>query len=152
MHTQPNRFLQQLQKQYPEHFTHKKVLEAGGDVRRYFSDCSYAAHHGLHATPIHRLDMANTFDVTTHIGTLHYDRNWINTLCAMYRNLKSGGAIIVTCAGPNSVMYEDDEAPPHYHAISIDEFTALLPATAFTNYQIGYALTTHDLEFFGVKK
>ena len=152
MHTQPNRFLQHLQKQYPEHFTHKKVLEAGGDVRRYFNNCSYAVHHGVHATPIHRLDMPNTFNVITHTGALHYDHNWINTLCAMYRNLKSGGALIITCAGPNSPLYEEDDTPPHYHALSIDELTALLPPTAFTTYQIGYALTTHYLEFFGVKK
>jgi len=152
MHTQPSRFMQQLQKHYPEHFFKKKVLEAAGDMRQYFSNCSYAVHHGIHVTPIHRLDMPAAFDVIVHTGTLHYDRNWINTLCAMYRNLKSGGALIVTCAGPKSILYEDDDAPLYYHPIGIDELAALLPITVFTTYQIGYAAGTHELEFFGVKR
>jgi SAM-dependent methyltransferase len=129
MQTQINRFMQQLQKQHPEHFVNKKVLEAGGPagggVRRCFSNCSYAVHHGAQVTPIHRLDMPNTFDVIVHAGTLHYDRHWINTLCAMYRNLKSGGALIITCAGPKTALYEDDEPPIHYQPLGIDELAGI---------------------------
>ena len=153
MPTKPNPFLQQLQKTFPHHFSHKKVLEAGGDARQYFTNCSYAVHHGTHHTPVYRMDMPNHFDVVIHQGTLHDDPNWINTLCAMYRNLKSGGALIVTCAGPHARLYGDEEdAQANYHAVGIEEIKALLPPDGFTTYQSGYALTTHNLQFFGVKK
>jgi SAM-dependent methyltransferase len=148
--------LQQLQKQFPDYFNGKKVMEAGcpvgGGLRRYFSNCSYAVQHGAQVAPMHRLDMPNTFDVIIHAGTLHYDRHWINTLCAMYRNLKPGGALIITCTGPKSALYEDDEPPAYYQPLSTDEVTALLPANAFSIFRCGYAASTHDLEFFGVKK
>ncbi len=153
MQTKPDPFLQLLQKKYPQYFAHKKVLEAGGETRRYFTNCSYAVHHGTHHTPVYRLEMPSHFDVIIHHDTLHYDQNWINTLCAMYRNLKSGGALIVTSAGPNTVLYGEEEEPPaNYHALGTEELKALLPPNAFTTYQIGYAQTTHALEFFGVKK
>ena len=50
----------------------------------------------------------------------------------MYRNLKSGGALIVTSAGPNTVLYGEEEEPPaNYHALGTEELKALLPPNAF---------------------
>jgi hypothetical protein len=90
---------------------------------------------------------------------LEHDVHWQDSLKSMYDNLRSGGLLILTCAGPNRHEHGTTRTTPkdapftndYYRNISTDDFSSVLPHTLFDEYELLYNRTKTDLYFHGKK-
>jgi SAM-dependent methyltransferase len=104
-------FVSALKVNFPSYFKGKRVLECGscninGSVRSFFHDCYYL---GIDVVPGPDVDIvkkasefksSELFDVVISCEMLEHDPQWPESLANMYRLLRSGGLMIVTCAAP----------------------------------------------------
>jgi hypothetical protein len=78
----------------------------------------------------------------------------------MYENLKRGGILIFTCAGPTRQPHGFADHTPqdspftneYYRNISIEDFESVLPQDLFSVSEIFYKRNMADLLFWGIKK
>lgn len=171
MHQEVNLFIQKVKDKYPDYFNKKKVLEVGsldinGSVRKYFTDCDYwgldvGKGPGVDIVcPIHEYLDESQHDVVISTEMLEHDKYWKDSLQSMYNNLKPGGLLILTCAGPNRQEHGTTRTTPqdspfttdYYRNISIEDFISILPPQDFQISEIKYAGDKIDLQFYGIKK
>jgi hypothetical protein len=78
----------------------------------------------------------------------------------MYDNLKVGGILIFTCAGPTRQEHGTTRTTPGdaphtndwYRNISIEDFQSILPMEKWSVMDIKYVRGQADLLFYGIKK
>lgn len=171
MHREVDEFILSVQSKYPEYFTSKKVLEVGsldinGSVRRHFTGCDYTGidvgpGKGVDlVSPIHLFQHPDEYDTLISTEMLEHDQYWQKSLQVMYLNLKKGGLLLLTCAGPNRQEHGTTRTTPgdapftndYYRNISCEDFESILPKEFFTEYSLGLYRGDCDLYFYGIKK
>jgi len=170
MHTEPAEFFKELKEKYPTYFNKKDVLEVGsldinGSIRGFFEKCNYL---GIDIGPgpgvdkiihIHKLHEPDKYHVVASTEMLEHDQFWRESLLRMYENLKSGGILIITCAGPDRQEHGTSRTTPQdspftnewYKNISIEDFQTVLPTSLFVTSYIAYLRNAADLVFWGIK-
>lgn len=179
-HREQAEFCTKIQQTYPELFINKKVIDFGsfdvnGNNRYLFTGGSYL---GLDAGPgknvdivclAHKYDAADaSFDVVVSTEMLEHDPWWRLSLRNMYRVLKSGGVLLITCAAPGREehgtvrqvghwhpAFAYDEAKTYYGNLDENNFREVFDCeNEFTDY--GFAasdnLSHPDTYFYGIKK
>lgn len=171
MHIEVQQFVGHVRQLLPDYFQNKKVLEVGslninGTVRVFFNDCDYtgidlAEGPGVDKTiSIHELVEPSTYDVVISTEMLEHDKHWKDSLWRMYDNLKAGGLMILTCAGPQRPEHGTTRTSPqdspfttdYYRNISAEDFIGVLGGTLFQSPHLQYERGEQDLMFFGIKK
>lgn len=170
MHRECYQFLKEVKKCHPRRFRFKRVLEVGsryinGTARKLFWFCDYT---GLDLDKGRCVDVVchgadweadNHYEVVISCEALEHDSRWEESLEVMYRNLKPGGLLIVTCASINRAEHGTTRTLPqdspstndHYRNISTDDFFGVLPIGLFREYFLGTRRKGQDLLFFGIK-
>jgi len=184
-HLEQFQFIEMIRFSFPSFFDSKIVLEVGslninGSVREFFKDCNYT---GIDVGPGPGVDIvchgetynapAKIFDTVISCECFEHNPFWVETFKNMIRMCKSGGLIIMTCAGEGREEHGTARTQPHnspltvqigwqdYYKnlteqdfrnnISIDEF--------FSVYQFSEQIHSgesnpfaKDLNFWGIKK
>lgn len=170
MHHEVDQHVREVKAKHPEYFKDKQVLEVGslninGSIRSHFEKCRYI---GLDVgegpgvdivSPIHLFRMSPEFDTVISTEMLEHDVHWEESLKSMYENLKPGGLLILTCAGPTRQEHGTKRTTPqdspyttdYYRNISIEDFESILPKEFFSESSIKYVRHQADLCFFGIK-
>lgn len=180
MHGQVNLFIEEVKKKYPHFFKEKKVLEVGsldinGSIRPYFENCDYTGLDlgegkgvdivgPIHEHHIGTLDTGQiiywAYDVIVSTEMLEHDVHWKESLVSMYNNLKPGGLLILTCAGPNRHEHGTKRTTPqdspfttdYYRNISMKDFMEVLPLPKnFADFKLNLVRGDTDLQFYGIK-
>lgn len=130
-------YVKRIRSLYPSHFTGRRVLEVGsrivnGTVRDLFDSCHY---FGLDLGPgpgvdevCHVADMIAPslyFDTVISCEALEHDRRWTESLVAMYALVKSGGLLLITCAGPGREEHGTHKHGPESSPYTLDWYKAL---------------------------
>jgi len=171
MHTEPYNFVKELSQKLPQYFNNKKVLEVGsldinGSVRQFFRQCDYTGIDLGEGKGVDRVigiqDLHEPLSYDTVISTemLEHDRYWERSLKSMYDNLKVGGLLILSCAGPDRQEHGTSRQHPGdapftndwYRNISQEDFGSVLPMELFTDMHLKYMRGMADLLFYGIKK
>ncbi len=174
MHLAVKRFIKDVRKELPYKFRLKRVLEVGskninGSPRKYFWFCNYtgvdlSAGKGVDEIGfIHELrhtkDLTG-FDVCISTECLEHDVYWRETLTDMFRRLKAGGLMIITCAGierqehgtRRTTPFASPDTLDYYRNISKEDFKSVLPCELFDLYVLMNGRDKQDLYFYGIKK
>lgn len=155
-----------LVSKYSEIFIGTKVLEAGshninGSVRKYFSESKEYVGVDWRPGPdvdyvslMHKYDSRPNgyFDVVVSTSFLEHDPYWKLSLARMLALLRDGGALIVTCAGPEFPAHEIDTAPdkpghegPYYRGIPYNELIDEVRSTCdFSEINVGSGESMRD--------
>lgn len=103
-------FIESVKKRFPGHFSGARVLEIGslsinGSVRSYFEGGNYI---GVDVAPGPGVDEAcqgqlvghptAAFDVVISCECLEHNPFWVETVSNMFRMVKPGGLVIISCA------------------------------------------------------
>lgn len=164
------RFCQSIQRKFPKHFINKRVVDVGsldinGNNRRFFWFCHYTGIDLYFGKNVDRVGLAHEIirdftNVDTIISTeaLEHDKFNHLTLPAMYKALKPGGLLLITCAGEGRKEHGTSEHSPtcspgtndFYCNVSHSLFQEYLSPTLFSEYMIRTVNT--DLQFYGIKK
>lgn len=171
MHNAVRKFIKQVRRKHPSHFFGKKVLEVGswnhnGTVRDYFWLADYLGIDIFKGkcvdkvTRAHDLKMRHHFDVVISTGSLEHDEYLRDTLRQSINNLKPGGLMLLTAAGPNfpehGTTKNSPESSPHtnkhYQSIWIEDVSDILSPHLFSSYHLEYRNNEEDLMFYGIKK
>lgn len=171
MHTEVTEFLESIKNMFPDYFKGTNVLEGGsldlnGSARQYFSDSHYVGVDigpgaGVNAvTPVHLYSTNIVFDVVLSTEMLEHDTYWKLSLQNMYKLLKSGGIMIITCAGPERAEHGTFRTSPkdspytndYYRNIDHNDFFSVLSPDLFKPYEYGYKRGMNDFMFWGIKK
>jgi SAM-dependent methyltransferase len=110
-HFEQQQYVQDVRHKFPSFFRNRKVLEVGsldinGTVRTFFEHCEYI---GIDVGSGPGVDVVcggqvysapdNTFDTIISCECFEHNPFWVETFANMIRMCKSGGLIIMTCAG-----------------------------------------------------
>lgn len=171
MHPEPHDFVRDIKDDHPEYFTGKKVLEVGslninGTIRTFFKDCDYTGidlgvGKGVDKVcSIADFKEPGQYDVVISTEMLEHDKTWEASLKQMYENLKPGGLLILTCAGPDRAEHGTTITTPqdspfttdYYRNIAVEDFLSVLKGEFFKRYTIKYMRGKADLMFWGEKK
>jgi len=173
MHPESWQFIDHVRWEHREFFTGKKVLEVGsldinGSVRQFFDNCDYEGIDIAEGKGVDRVVLAHQFfrdeayDVVISSEMLEHDQFWFSSLKQMYRNLKPGGLMIITCAGPNrpehgTARTNDAYSSPftaesnYYQNLTVEDFQKAIPLDLFADAELMYARKGEDLYFRGIK-
>lgn len=144
-------------------------LDVNGNNRYLFPHASYV---GIDVAPGPNVDVickASEFkpdrlaDVVISTEMLEHDAEWPSSLGAMFRALRPGGLLIVTCAGPGrpehgTARSEPGSSPnqlwPDYYAnLTPYELREVFPWDAFEAFGLEYErFPSADSRFWGIKK
>lgn len=176
MHPEAIEFCQSVKRQFPQMFHGKTVLDVGsydvnGNNRHLFTDCAYTGID-VAAGPnvdkigeVHQvLSGAEECDVVICTEMLEHDPNWVLSIRAMYRALKPGGLLIITCATTgrkeHGTSKSEPEANPgfkalgdYYQNLTIDDIDDALAEekAEFTQSFVKINSDVCDLYFWGIK-
>lgn len=131
MHASIQVWVSGIRERFPDHFRPGvRVLEYGsrninGGVRPWFQGS--AEYVGIDYHPGPGVDWTGCahdyehpvgqFDVVITTETLEHDPYWERTLEHAVRNLRPGGLLVMTCAGPKRPPHNHDDSPtPGYYA------------------------------------
>lgn len=171
MHTEVTHHIIKTKNLFTEYFSNKKILEVGsldinGSIRGAFHNCEYIGldvgeGKGVDVVcPIHEYIHPLEFDVVVSTEMLEHDVHWQDSLKQMYENLKPGGLLILTCAGPQRQEHGTTRTTPGdapftndwYRNITLEDFSSILPKELFNEYYLAYTRGDTDLNFYGIKK
>lgn len=170
MHTEVKHHLRAVKKRFPQYFRFKRVLEAGsqninGSPRPFFWFCKYVGvdlgpGRGVDVVcPIAAYEDKELFDVVLSCEMAEHDETWEASFIAMFGNLKPGGLLIITCAGPKRAEHGTRRSEPecspfttdYYRNISKEDFKSVLPLAMFQACELRYERDGEDLMFWGIK-
>jgi len=141
-HVQQERFVEFVKYFFPNFFSGANVLEVGsldvnGTIRRYFKDCNYT---GIDIAEGPGVDVvcqgqaydapAGTFDTVVSCEAMEHDPHWRDTFENMLRLCKSGGLVLVTCAGVGRPEHGTVRREPGASPLTISLGIPSLEATA----------------------
>lgn len=142
-------------------------MNINGSPRKFFYNLWKGSYTGMDIAPgkgvdrigyIH-FEAPGQYDVVLSTEMLEHDQYWNLSLKAMYDNLKPGGLLIITCAGPHRAPHGVSWAHPllspatndYYRNLSMADFMEVLPPELFSPYRLRYANGMEDLQFMGIK-
>lgn len=171
VHLDQQRFCEEIMKAMPEHFIDANVLDSGSlDINgnnRYLlgPGCRYT---GVDIGPGKNVDFVcriadfkpgvyNEFDTVVSTEQLEHDRDWKDSLRAMYRLVKPGGLLLMTCAGPGRGEHGTTKCSPgdspytndYYQNLDPRELEEFLAGFFWEEMEL-YAEGV-DIYFYGVK-
>lgn len=166
-------FVKKVKDKYPFFFTGKDVVEFGsldlnGSVRQFFNTCDYTGVDIAKGNGVDVVSNCHTFcslsekkyDVVISCEMLEHDRYWALSLNSMFKILKQGGLIILTCAYIGRAEHGTHENSPsdspltndHYRNLNDFDIVFIIQPTDFTEYYIEKDINHFDLFFYGIKK
>lgn len=177
-HHQQVNFCTAVLNQYPDLFKDKKVLDMGsfdvnGNNRYLFSGGSYI---GVDAGPGKNVDVVSlaheyndpdsSFDVVVSTEMLEHDMYWRESLLNMLRLLKSGGMLLITCAGEGREEHGTIRQVGHWHPafahqgfneyyknLNEEDFREVFDCdTEFSQYKFEDNPESCDTYFYGIKR
>lgn len=171
MHGEVENHVKKTKTLFPEFFSEKKVLEVGsldinGSVRSFFEGCEYigldlGVGKGVDVIcPIAEYLHPEEFDVVISTECGEHSRTWHQDLVQMYANLKPGGLLIYTAAGPKRQEHGTTRSSPGdapwtndwYRNIDISDFRSALSDSLFANQELKLVRADCDITFYGIKK
>jgi len=104
-----------------------------------------------------RIQDGDRFETIISTECLEHDRYLVQTLEEMYKKLKAGGLLIISCGGDGRWVHGTSDSHPelspdttdYYMNISNRIFSGILPPSLFDVYHL--AQVDHDLQFYGLK-
>lgn len=122
MHREIWDWLRQTRHEHPALFSGGRVLECGASIVNYtarglFPLSEYVGidvHPGAGVdvvTLVHDYEAESPFDVVVSTQMLEHDPYWRESVAAMVKALKPGGALLLTYASPNCPRHGDDDSP-----------------------------------------
>ena len=166
MHDEVIQFTREMVRQFPDH-ARGCVLEIGslvinGSVRYEFPKAmmylgvDVQSGEGVDLVGLgHEIDLPKKdFDVLVCTEVLEHDPYWWASLLNGYKHLRSGGIIIMTCAGPNRAPHNVDDSPtPGYYAnVTAKQMEAWATAVAGLNdFEARQIRGDMDTHFWAVK-
>ena len=172
-HKEQRDFCKSVKARRPRHFKDCKVLDCGsldinGSNKPLFDDCDYIGAdlgEGKNVdiiSTLHTLPFADEhFDTIISTECFEHDRHFIGSLKNITRMLSKGGLFIFTCATTGRREHGTTRTSPadapftndYYMNITESDIRAVLNVgSLFSDYQFSEVHTTHDLQFWGVKK
>ena len=176
-HQQQFDYIEKLRSKFPEYFSHKKILEVGslninGSIRVFFNQCDYL---GIDVGPGKDVDLVcegqlldhpnDTYDTVGSCECFEHNPHWVETFNNMYRMVKSGGLIFMTCAttgrpehgtwrtSPQDSPLTIDKGWDYYKNLTEEDFLQSLDIkNMFIEYQFEIGSPHPDLYFYGIKK
>lgn len=171
MHNEPYALTKVLSEQFPYYFNYKRILEVGsldinGSVRQFFHNCQYIGldvgeGKGVDVIcPIEDYHSEEKFDVVISTEMLEHAVNWKPAIQSMLDNLKSGGILIFTCAGPTRQEHgtsrttagDSPYTNDYYENRTIEDLRSVWKEELFEGSNCYYLRGEADLLFWGVKK
>lgn len=172
------RFVMRVMGKYPDSFMENKVLEVGslninGSVRGFFFNpleyvgCDVGPGPGVDIVcPGEDLTFPDGyFDTVISTEMMEHNPNWIKTFENMYRMLRPGGLMVMTCAGPgrpeHGTTRSDIGSSPltvakgwdYYRNLSEEDFREHFDFDAnYLEYEFEYEPWAFDQYFVGVKR
>ena len=182
MHPEQQIFCLEVKMKFPpwplrSPFHQAKVLDCGsldinGNNRFLFSECDYIGIDvvfGPNVTckfPIHKYSGNDeAYDTIICTETLEHDMYWQESLRAMYRMLKPGGLLIITCATlerpeHGTPLYDPDasgtsqipEMADYYRNLNETDFRSVWDMEKlFKDFEFQTGRDNQDLYFWGIK-
>lgn len=176
-HFQQQKFIEIISKNYPAFFKNTKVLEIGSwiandSIRKFFYECEYI---GADIAPGPGVDVIcsgellnyenNYFDIAVSCECFEHNPEWIATFNNMYRMVKPGGLVLMTCAtigrgehgtsrkSPNASLTVVSGKKDYYQNLSKQDFLNNFKLDSmFSDYKFFYNIYFCDLYFLGFKK
>jgi len=169
-HPQQLDFIRNVKSQFPRFFHSSRILEIGsldinGSIRSFFTNCVYV---GIDIGPGPGVDVIcsgddykepdSSFDSVVSTECFEHTPKWVNIFKNMARLARSGGLIIMTCAGPGRPEHGTARCFPkaspftedYYRNISKEEFmrecNIAQQFRPFSCVENGL-----DLQFWGIK-
>lgn len=171
MHFEVENFISNVKFKFPSFFYAKKVLECGslninGSIRKYFRHCDYT---GIDICKGNDVDIVikvsqylkeEMYDVVVSTEMLEHDEEFAMSMRNMYKNLKSGGLLMITCAGMKRAEHGTTRTSPadspmtndHYRNIFLEDVEEHLPIENFSEYYLANVRNDMDLLFYGIKR
>ena len=131
-HIEQQQYIEQVQSKFPNSFNSKKVLEVGslninGTVRQFFTACEYV---GIDVGAGPCVDIVcggqeydapdASFDTIISCECFEHNPFWFETFENMIRMCKSGGLVIMTCAGTDREEHGTLRTSPHNSPLTVD--------------------------------
>jgi len=171
MHAEAIGWLRKAVNTYPANFSYRRVLDVGsrnvnGSPRDYFFACDYV---GIDIMPGKDVDIVTSvcdlaldapigFHTIVCMEMLEHDKDWRDSLQAMYELLEPQGLLIITAAGPNRPEHGTHEHTPADSPATLDyyrnihqEDLAGFSLGRFSEYSIQYGREQQDIYFTGLK-
>ena len=172
-HPEQRQFLARVKQEQPEFFHGQRVLEIGslninGTARDFFTDCDYTGvdlgpGDGVDVVGLgHEVAFDKPFDVALSCECFEHNPHWAATFLNMYKQVRAGGLIIVTCAtvgraehGTARTSPQDAPLVPwdYYRNLVREDFYDHFDIKAmFSTYAWNANPISHDLNFWGLVK
>jgi SAM-dependent methyltransferase len=173
-HPSQQAYIQSVKNIFPHYFNKKQVLEVGslninGTVRDYFTECDYI---GIDVAEGKGVDIVcegqnynapnDSFDVIISCECFEHNPEWVTTFKNMYRLVRPGGMIIMTCATTGRAEHGTTRTTPQDSPLTIglgwDYYQNLTEQDFRNNFSIEdmfknfqFRVDGTDLYFYGVK-
>lgn len=173
-HPAQHDYIRYVKNKFPEQFVNKQVLEVGslninGTVRDFFSNCYYI---GIDVAEGKDVDVVcegqnfkaptESFDVTISCECFEHNPHWVATFANMYRMVRPGGLIIMTCATTGRAEHGTTRTTPIDSPLTIglgwDYYKNLEEKDFRENFNIDsmfrnfeFLSQNSDLYFYGIK-
>jgi SAM-dependent methyltransferase len=130
-HPSQMQYIQVVKDLFSEHFLGKQVLEVGslninGTVRDFFTNCYYV---GIDVAAGKDVDVVcegqnfnaptESFDVVISCECFEHNPHWISTFQNMYRMVRPGGIVIMTCATTGRAEHGTTRSTPQDSPLTI---------------------------------
>ncbi len=108
--------------------------------------------------PKRKMIVQKSFDTIISTEALEHDSTWVDTLDAIYKAVRPGGLILITCAGDGRAEHGTSKVRPqdspgtndYYKNVSNEMFAGIYQPSMFKDYYLRQFNT--DLQFYGIKK
>lgn len=172
-HREQQDYCKMIKSLVPWYFNEKKVLDCGsldinGSNRYLFEDCDYIGVDlgpGKNVdiiSPIHELEFeADSFDTIISTECFEHDVHYPESLKNIVRMLRGGGLFLFTCATTGRREHGTSRTTPmdapftndYYQNLTEADIRAVLDLdNVFDSYKFSTVDTTHDLQFWGIKR
>jgi len=172
-HNDQIKFCNEVKARFPEKFFRIRALDCGsldinGCNKPLFAHCGYTGidlGEGKNVNFISRTHEYpghdEHFDTIISTEMLEHDRYWQLSLRAMYRMLKPGGLLIITCASEKRHEHGTKKHSSHTSPFTLDWYQnrtnadfekTLDPKRAFTEYELKNNADGTDVQFWGIKR
>jgi len=177
-HQEQQLFVQAVKALFPSFFNGGRIVEIGsldinGTVRGFFEEP--AEYIGVDLGPGRGVDVVcegqdyngamDSFDVAISVECFEHNPYWKETFINMFRMVKSGGLIVMTCATTgrpeHGTSRSDAGSSPltirkgweYYKNLTEDDFRAAFELNSmFSDYCFNVNTSSHDLYFWGLVK
>ncbi len=167
-HHSQREFVAQVARRYPKHFRGADVLEVGsldvnGSVRQFFHGCNYLGIDLVAGKGVDRVcdleSVDGQFDTVISCECLEHDPRWSVTVEDMVSRVRSGGLLVVTCAGPGRAEHGTRKHPvagmandtDYYRNISSGELLDSIRHHPWSELVCYFATGPKDTYLFGVR-